>query len=130
MQWILLLLAGILEVGWTLGLKYSHGFTILVPSLITVVLLVLSFMLFARVMRTIEIGVAYAMFTGIGTAGTVIVGILVLNEPADFWRLFFIVLLVGGIIGLKLISEEMPSEGSTDIAANSTVNPKHEKVGS
>jgi quaternary ammonium compound-resistance protein SugE len=108
MSWIYLLLAGFLEVGWTFGLKYSEGFTKLVPSVVTVVVLAASFMLFARAMRTIEIGVAYAMFTGIGTVGTVIAGILILNEPADFWRLFFIALLVGGIIGLKLISNEKP----------------------
>jgi quaternary ammonium compound-resistance protein SugE len=110
MPWIYLLLAGFLEVGWTFGLKYSEGFTRLVPSLVTIVLLAASFVLFARAMRTIEIGVAYAMFTGIGTAGTVIAGIFVLNEPADFWRLFFIAILVGGIIGLKLVSKEKPGE--------------------
>jgi quaternary ammonium compound-resistance protein SugE len=109
MQWIFLLLAGFLEVGWTFGLKYSEGFTLLVPSLVTIVLLAASFMLFARAMRTIEIGVAYAMFTGIGTVGTVIAGILILNEPADFWRLFFIALLVGGIVGLKLVSKDKPA---------------------
>nr|WP_028608335.1 multidrug efflux SMR transporter [Paenibacillus harenae] len=110
MPWIYLLLAGFLEVGWTFGLKYSEGFTRLVPSLVTIVLLAASFILFARAMRTIEIGVAYAMFTGIGTAGTVIAGIFVLNEPADFWRLFFIAVLIGGIIGLKLVSKEKPAE--------------------
>lgn len=110
MQWIFLLLAGVLEVGWTFGLKYSEGFTQLVPSIVTVVLLAASFMLFARAMRTIEIGVAYAMFTGIGTVGTVVAGILILDEPADFWRLFFITLLVGGIVGLKLVSKEKPAE--------------------
>lgn len=110
MQWVYLLMAGFLEVGWTFGLKYSEGFTKLVPSLITVVLLVISFTLFAKAMRTIEIGVAYAMFTGIGTVGTVIAGILFLDEPVDFWRLFFIALLVGGIVGLKLVSKDKPAQ--------------------
>src|SRR5262245_6799397 len=109
MQWLFLLLAGLLEIGWTFGLKYSEGFTQLAPSLVTIVFLGASFYLFARALRTIEIGVAYALFTGIGTAGTVIAGILVLNEPADFWRLFFIALLIGGIIGLKLVSKEKPA---------------------
>ncbi|WP_321166118.1 multidrug efflux SMR transporter [Bacillus sp. FJAT-28004] len=127
MQWVFLLLAGFLEVGWTFGLKYSEGFTVLVPSIITVVLLVISFMLFARAMRTIEIGVAYAMFTGIGTVGTVIAGILILNEPADFWRLFFIALLVGGIVGLKLVSSDKPAPDKTLMSTN---NLEKQKVGS
>ncbi|QAY67683.1 DMT family transporter [Paenibacillus protaetiae] len=110
MAWIYLVLAGVLEVGWTFGLKYSEGFTQLVPSIITVVLLAASFILFARSMKVLEIGVAYAMFTGMGTVGTVIAGILVLKEPADFWRLFFIALLVIGIIGLKLVSKEKTAE--------------------
>lgn len=110
MQWIYLLLAGFLEVGWTFGLKYSEGFTVLVPSLITIVTLAASFMLFAKAMRAIEIGTAYAMFTGMGTAGTVIAGILILNEPTDFWRLFFIVILLAGIVGLKLVSKDKPAE--------------------
>lgn len=140
MPWINLLLAGILEVGWTFGLKYSEGFTKLVPSLITVVVLAASFMLFARAMRTIEIGIAYAMFTGIGTVGTVIAGIFILHEPADFWRLFFIALLVGGIVGLKLISNEKPAEavmgaaalspGSTEAVAASQVYEQIEAAAS
>ncbi len=113
MQWLLLFFAGLLEIGWTFGLKYSEGFTKLQPSIITIVLLVASFMLFARAMRTIEIGVAYAMFTGIGTVGTVIAGIIVLNEPADFWRLFFIVVLIGGIVGLKLVSKEKKADAGS-----------------
>ncbi|OMF37210.1 ligand-binding protein SH3 [Paenibacillus sp. FSL H8-0548] len=135
MQWIFLLLAGFLEVGWTFGLKYSEGFTLLVPSLITIVLLAASFMLFARAMRTIEIGVAYAMFTGIGTVGTVIAGILVLHEPADFWRLFFIALLVGGIVGLKLVSKEKPLAAEAQAQESSSIetavidNKDREKVG-
>lgn len=133
MQWIFLLLAGFLEVGWTFGLKYSEGFTQLVPSIITVVLLAASFMLFARAMRTIEIGVAYAMFTGMGTAGTVIAGILVLHEPADFWRLFFITLLIAGIVGLKLVSKDKPEPVQVSAPATAPVitsGKEREKVGS
>ncbi len=133
MQWIFLLLAGFLEVGWTFGLKYSEGFTQLVPSIITVVLLAASFMLFARAMRTIEIGVAYAMFTGMGTAGTVIAGILVLHEPADFWRLFFITLLIAGIVGLKLVSKDKPEPEQVSAPATAPVitsSKEREKVGS
>lgn len=133
MQWIFLLLAGFLEVGWTFGLKYSEGFTQLVPSIITVVLLAASFMLFARAMRTIEIGVAYAMFTGMGTAGTVIAGILVLHEPADFWRLFFIALLIAGIVGLKLVSKDKPEPVQVSAPATApiiTSSKEREKVDS
>ncbi|MDQ0113553.1 DMT family transporter [Paenibacillus harenae] len=112
MAWIYLLMAGFLEVGWTFGLKYSEGFTVLVPSIITVVLLAASFYLFAKSMQIIEIGTAYAMFTGMGTVGTVIAGIMFLDEPVDFWRMFFIVLLISGIVGLKLVSKDKKEESS------------------
>ncbi|MDQ0061929.1 DMT family transporter [Paenibacillus harenae] len=112
MAWIYLLMAGFLEVGWTFGLKYSEGFTVLVPSIITVVLLAASFYLFAKSMQIIEIGTAYAMFTGMGTVGTVIAGIMFLDEPVDFWRMFFIVLLISGIVGLKLVSKDKKDESS------------------
>ncbi|WP_337103967.1 DMT family transporter [Paenibacillus sp. YIM B09110] len=114
MAWIYLLLAGFLEVGWTFGLKYSEGFTVLVPSIITVVLLAASFYLFAKSMQIIEIGTAYAMFTGMGTVGTVIAGILFLEEAVDFWRLFFIVLLISGIVGLKLVSKDKKEDPSQE----------------
>ncbi|MGO4542232.1 DMT family transporter [Paenibacillus sp. 2TAB19] len=114
MAWIYLLLAGFLEVGWTFGLKYSEGFTVLVPSIITVVLLAASFYLFAKSMQILEIGTAYAMFTGMGTVGTVIAGILFLKEPVDFWRLFFIVLLISGIVGLKLVSKDKKEDPSQE----------------
>lgn len=130
MAWIFLVLAGFLEVGWTLGLKYSEGFTVLVPSLITIVLLIISFMLFAKAMRSIEIGVAYAMFTGMGTAGTVIAGMIWLDEPADFWRLFFIAVLVVGIVGLKLVSKEKTTEVQTNVSADNAGKSDPEKVGS
>ncbi|MFC4777911.1 DMT family transporter [Paenibacillus sp. GCM10023252] len=110
MGWMYLLFAGVLEVGWSFGLKYSEGFTKLVPSLITVVLLALSFMLFARAMRTIEIGTAYAVFTGIGTVGTVIVGIAILDEPFDMVKLLFVAILIAGIVGLKLVSKDKKAE--------------------
>lgn len=117
MAWIYLLLAGFLEVGWTFGLKYSEGFTVLVPSIITVVLLAASFYLFAKSMQIIEIGTAYAMFTGMGTVGTVIAGILFLEEAVDFWRLFFIVLLISGIVGLKLVSKDKKEDSSQETHA-------------
>jgi Membrane transporters of cations and cationic drugs len=106
MAWIYLIAGGFLEIAWAFGLQESHGFTRPVPSVLTVAALIASFALFARAMRVIEIGTAYAIFTGIGTAGTAIVGILFLDEPADVGKLVFITILMCGIIGLKVISGE------------------------
>ncbi|MFF2092513.1 DMT family transporter [Paenibacillus sp. NPDC058174] len=119
MAWIYLVLAGLLEVGWTFGLKESKGFTVLVPSVITIVLIVISFMLLARVMRYIEIGTAYAIFTGIGTVGTVILGIM-LGDSADPLKLMFLGILIIGIVGLKLVSGEKAEDkpAKTDLAAD------------
>ncbi|UVI29983.1 DMT family transporter [Paenibacillus spongiae] len=110
MAWVYLLVGGMLEIGWAFGLRASEGFTILLPSVLTVIMLAASFYLFAKSMRIIEVGTAYAVFTGIGTAGTVLIGMLLLNEPADWLRLFFVALLVGGIIGLKMISSDDKSD--------------------
>lgn len=102
--WIYLLAAGVLEIGWAYGLKLSEGFTQVIPSILTAAVLGCSFYLFAKAMKNIEIGTAYAVFTGIGTAGTVLLGMAVLGEPTDVWRLFFVTVLLGGIIGLKVIA--------------------------
>ncbi|WP_219834485.1 multidrug efflux SMR transporter [Paenibacillus sp. R14(2021)] len=110
MAWLYLLLAGLLEVAWASGLQASEGFTKWLPSVITITLLAVSFFCFARAMRRIEVGTAYAVFTGIGTVGTVIVGIVLLDEPASVFKLFFIALLVGGIVGLKVISGKGEAE--------------------
>ncbi|QHW32502.1 multidrug efflux SMR transporter [Paenibacillus rhizovicinus] len=104
MAWLYLLIAGFLEVAWAYGLQESEGFTKWLPSLITIALLAISFVCFAKAMKEIEIGTAYAVFTGIGTVGTVVVGIAVLDEPVDMLKLLFVALLVGGIVGLKVIS--------------------------
>lgn len=104
MAWVYLLIAGFLEVAWAYGLQESEGFTRLVPSLITVGLLAISFFCFAKAMKRVEIGTAYAVFTGIGTVGTVIVGMVVMDEPVKVLKLLFIALLIGGIVGLKVIS--------------------------
>ncbi|GGG85310.1 DMT family transporter [Paenibacillus radicis (ex Gao et al. 2016)] len=118
MAWVYLILAGLLEVGWTFGLKESKGFTVLVPSVITIVLIIISFMLLARVMRYIEIGTAYAIFTGIGTVGTVILGIA-LGDSADPLKLMFLGILVIGIVGLKLVSGDK-AEDKTDNSDSTT----------
>ncbi|MBD7946143.1 MULTISPECIES: quaternary ammonium compound efflux SMR transporter SugE [Psychrobacillus] len=106
MAWILLVIAGLTEIIWAIGLKEAHGFTELVPSIITILFLIISFFLFARAMKTIPIGTAYAIFTGIGAAGTAIVGILWFNEPVSIGKIVFLCILLFGIIGLKLSDTE------------------------
>ena len=102
MSWILLLLAGLCEVGWAVGLKYSEGFTRLWPSVGTAAAMILSVVLLGIALRHLPLGSAYAVWTGIGTVGTVLFGILVLGEPAAASRLFCVGLIVAGIMGLKL----------------------------
>lgn len=109
MAWILLLIAGMTEIVWAVGLKLADGFTNFVPSLVTLIFIVISFVLFAFAMKTIPIGTAYAVFTGIGAAGTAILGILVFNETASLEKIFFLSLLLVGIIGLKVLDGKNPS---------------------
>ncbi|WP_139492013.1 DMT family transporter [Brevibacillus dissolubilis] len=106
MPWMYLLIAGLLEVVWAMGLKYSEGFTIFWPSVVTVTLLVFSFYLFSKAMKQIPIGTAYAVFTGIGTVGTAVVGMLYLGEVANTAKILFVLLLISGIVGLKLVSSD------------------------
>jgi quaternary ammonium compound-resistance protein SugE len=102
--WTLLIVAGLLEVVWAVGLKHTEGFTRLLPSAITLTAMVLSIVLLARALRTIPVGTGYAVWTGIGAVGTALVGILVLGEPKGAGRLIAIGAIVGGIVGLKLAS--------------------------
>jgi quaternary ammonium compound-resistance protein SugE len=104
MAWLMLLVAGVLEIGWAVGLKYADGFTRLGPSVLTVTAMVLSMVLLAMATRTLPIGTAYAVWTGIGAAGTVLLGIWLFHEPATFARLFCIGLIIAGVLGLKLVS--------------------------
>jgi quaternary ammonium compound-resistance protein SugE len=104
MNWLLLVVAGLLEVGWAVGLKYTEGFTKLWPSVWTLGAMVLSISLLGLAMRDLPVGTAYAVWTGIGAVGTVIVGIYLLGEPATAGRLISIGLILLGIIGLKLSS--------------------------
>jgi len=104
MAWLILLIAGLLEVVWAVGLKYSEGLTRFWPSVITVVTLLLSFWLLGIAMRSLPIGTAYGVWVGIGAVGTVIFGIVFLSEPASATRLVSVVLIISGIIGLKLSS--------------------------
>ncbi len=104
MAWVALLLAGILEVCWAAGLKYSNGFTNPLPTIFTLTTMAGSFWLLTFAMRSIPLGTAYAVWTGIGTIGTVILGIALLGESADVMRITCIGLIVAGIVGLKLVS--------------------------
>jgi quaternary ammonium compound-resistance protein SugE len=100
--WLLLLLAGLLEIGWAIGLKYSDGFSRTGPTVLTLLALVASFVLLERAIRQIPVGTGYAVWTGIGAVGTAILGIVLFNEPRDAVRLACIGLIVAGIAGLKL----------------------------
>jgi quaternary ammonium compound-resistance protein SugE len=104
MAWIVLALAGLLEVGWAVGLTNTDGFTRLWPTVATVGAMIASLVLLGLAVRTLPVGTAYAVWTGIGTVGTVLLGIWLLGEPADGPRLFFIALIVAGIVGLKSIT--------------------------
>ncbi|MBP1882539.1 quaternary ammonium compound efflux SMR transporter SugE [Sinorhizobium mexicanum] len=102
MAWVTLLLAGILEIGWAIGLKYTDGFTRVTPTVLTVGSMILSVVLLGIAVRSLPLGTAYAVWTGIGTVGTVVLGIFLFAEPATFIRLGCIGLIVAGIAGLKL----------------------------
>lgn len=104
MAWFWLIIAGLFEVGWAIGLKYTAGFTRLGPSVITVALMVGSFALLSQALRVLPIGTAYAVWTGIGAVGTAIFGMAVLGESREVARILCILLIVAGIVGLKFTS--------------------------
>jgi len=104
MAWIILVVAGMLEVGWAVGLKYTEGFTRLFPSITTLSAMGASVALMGVAVRTLPVGTVYAVWTGIGTIGTVIVGIVFFGESASFVRLFCVLMIFSGIIGLKLVT--------------------------
>jgi quaternary ammonium compound-resistance protein SugE len=106
MAWMTLVAAGLFEIGWAVGLKYTEGFTRLVPSLLTVACMVLSLALLGLALRSLPLGTAYAVWTGIGTIGTALLGIWLFGESATALRLACIGLIVSGIVGLKLVSVE------------------------
>ena len=101
MAWAILIVAGLLETGWALGLRYSHGFTRPVPSILTIAGIIASMGLLAWAVRTLPLGTAYAVWVGIGTAGTVVLGIVLLDEPVSIARIGFLVLLLVAVVGLK-----------------------------
>lgn len=100
--WIMLFIAGLLEVGWAIGLKYTHGFTRLVPSVLTIAAMVVSMLLLSMALKQIPVGTGYAVWTGIGAVGAAILGIVLLGESASAIRIGSIVLILIGIAGLKL----------------------------
>jgi quaternary ammonium compound-resistance protein SugE len=102
MAWIYLVAAGLLEVGWAIGLKYTEGFTRVVPSILTGIALIGSMALLGLAVRHLPIGTAYAIWVGIGAVGTAVLGIFLLNESRDVGRLFFLGLLIVALVGLKL----------------------------
>jgi len=105
MAWISLIIAGAFEVVWATGLKYSEGFTKRIPSVITIVGMIISFYLLSIATKTLPIGTAYAIWTGIGALGAIIVGIMFFNEPVNAWRVLFLCFILVGILGLKYTSE-------------------------
>ncbi len=102
MTWIILVLAGLFEIVWAVGLKYTHGFTRLVPSLVTVGGMIISFWLLALSMKTLPLGTAYAVWVGIGTVGAFVAGIILFGESAGWMRIASVALIVLGLVGLKL----------------------------
>ena len=104
MPWILLLLAGLFEVGWAIGLKYTEGFTKLWPSVGTIAAMVVSLGLLGEAMKSLPVGTSYAVWVGVGAVGTALLGIVLLGEPATTGRLVSLGLIVAGIVGLKLAS--------------------------
>lgn len=110
MAWIQLVIAGLLETGWAIGLKYTHGFTRPVPSLLTIAAIIASMWLLASAARTLPIGTAYAIWVGIGATGAAILGVVLFREPLTLGRTLFLALLVIAIIGLKFTAPP-PAEG-------------------
>jgi len=104
MAWINLIIAGVFEIGWAIGLKYTQGFTRILPSLATVGAMIVSFALLSRALKTIPVGTAYAVWTGIGATGTAILGMVLFGESRDVLRVFCILMIIAGVVGLKIVS--------------------------
>ena len=104
MAWYILFIAGLMEIGWAIGLKYTEGFTRLVPSVLTLGAMTLSVVLLGLALKTLPVGTAYAVWTGIGAVGTAILGMVLFGDPATAARLGAIGLIVAGIVGLKLVT--------------------------
>lgn len=104
MQWFVLFIAGLFEVAWAIGLKYTDGFSKLWPSVFTIICMIISMGLLAYSVKHLPVGTAYAIWTGIGAAGTAVLGMILFNESKELVRIFFIFLIIVGIVGLKIFS--------------------------
>lgn len=120
MAWIILTIAGLFEIGWAIGLKYSDGFTRFWPTMGTILSMAISMTLLGLAMKTLPVGSAYAIWVGIGSVGTVLLGIMLLDEPVSPARLISVALIVAGIIGLK---------ATTPASKGNDATPSHEEVG-
>ncbi len=103
--WLILIIAGLFETGWAIGLKYSDGFTKLWPSIATGVSMAISVWLLAVSLKSLPVGSTYAVWTGIGAVGTAILGIFLFNESRELLKLFFIMMIIGGIVGLRFVAK-------------------------
>jgi len=104
LDWVYLSIAGLFECGWAIGLKYADGFTKLIPSLLTLAAMGMSFFFLSIAMKTIPVGTAYAVWTGIGAVGVAILGMILFDESRDILRILCLLLILSGIVGLKLVS--------------------------
>lgn len=104
MNWLILIMAGVLEICWSVGMKYSCGFTKVLPAVFTVITMIGSFVLLGITLKTLPLGTAYAVWTGIGTIGAALAGMILFNEQISVLRIICILLIVGGIAGLKMLS--------------------------
>jgi quaternary ammonium compound-resistance protein SugE len=104
MYWIILFVAGLFEIAWAIGLKYTEGFSKFWPSVFTIICMIISMGLLAYAVKHLPIGTAYAIWTGIGAVGTAVLGIILFNESRELVRIFFIILIIVGIVGLKIFS--------------------------
>ncbi|MBK6967023.1 MAG: quaternary ammonium compound efflux SMR transporter SugE [Bacteroidales bacterium] len=114
MAWIILIIAGLFETVWAVSLKYSEGFTRLWPSVITIAAMAISLYLLALSLKTLPLGAAYTVWTGIGALGTVIYGIGVFGESRDLVKIIFVMMIIGGIVGLIVVSEKESIAGKTE----------------
>lgn len=105
MQWIYLLLAGVLEVAWAVAMKYSNGFTVIVPTVVTIVGYIASAVFLSLALKSLPLGTAYSMWTGFGIVGTTLLGILLFGERLNVMQVVCVIMIVVGIVGLKLLSE-------------------------
>ena len=102
MNWVILIVAGVFETGWAIGLKYTEGFTRLWPTVWTVLSMIVSLWLLGIAVKSLPIGTAYGVWVGVGAVGTLILGIVLLGEPVNLWRMISATLIIAGIVGLKL----------------------------